>query len=235
MSHANRTADQRRADADLWIITIVSVLFLGFYMAVQSWFVKYSRDFNIPVLYRVLAGAVFQFGLAGLGITIVMAKNRESFAEHGLVRARTGQSLLLSSLCFIPTFLFLHFAHRIDGWLPFQSVWVTKEVICKGFPVNAVGMLIIWTAWGFFEGFNYVVISDIINRRYPTKCRWLNWGAIICAILCILIHGLVGVTPEDIIEMLATMALIYGMLIIREQTQNAWGVIFVFTFLWNAM
>lgn len=117
MSHANRTADQRRADADLWIITIVSVLFLGFYMAVQSWFVKYSRDFNIPVLYRVLAGAVFQFGLAGLGITIVMAKNRESFAEHGLVRARTGQSLLLSSLCFIPTFLFLHFAHRIDGFL----------------------------------------------------------------------------------------------------------------------
>jgi len=126
-----------------------------------------------------------------------------------------------------------------QGGVPFldkeRDMAVTKEVICKGFPVNAVGVLIIWTAWGFFEGFNYVVISDIINRRYPTKCRWLNWGAIICAILCILIHGLVGVTPEDIIEMLATMALIYGMLIIREQTQNAWGVIFVFTFLWNAM
>jgi hypothetical protein len=111
---------------------------------------------------------------------------------------------------------------------------MTKDILSSGFPVNVVGMLIIAVAWGFFEGFNYVVISEKINARFPPKNMWLNWGAIICGVMCILIHGMIGVTIENIIEMVTFFIVIYGMLVVKEQTGNAWGSVFVFIFLWNA-
>jgi hypothetical protein len=95
-------------------------------------------------------------------------------------------------------------------------------------------MLITAIAWGFFEGFNYVVISDKINKRYPSKNKLLDWGAITCAVLCIVIHGAVGVTLEGIAEMISIVIIIYGMLLVRKLTGNAWGCVFVFVFLWNA-
>jgi hypothetical protein len=125
--------------------------------------------------------------------------------------------------------------NQISVYLPFQSVWTTKNVLASGFPINVIGMLITAIAWGFFEGFNYVVICDKINKRYPSKNKWLNWGAIMCAILCILIHGAIGVTPEGIVEMITTMIIIYGMLMVKEYTGNAWGCVFIFVFLWNAI
>lgn len=123
---------------------------------------------------------------------------------------------------------------QITSYLPFQSVWTTQEVLSSGFPSNIIAVIITALAWGFFEGFNYVVISDKINRRYLSKNRWLNWGAIVCAVLCILIHGAIGVTAEGIIEMLTIVIIVYGMLMVKKATQNAWGCIFIFVFLWNA-
>lgn len=143
-------------------------------------------------------------------------------------------SIVLCIFCFVPYIIFSAVTKQITSYLPFQSVWMTKEAISSGFPVNVVTMLVITTAWGFFEGFNYVVISDKINQRYPSKNRLLNWGAIICAVMCILIHGMIGVTLESSIEMFTIMIIIYGMLVIREITGNAWGCIFIFVFLWNA-
>jgi hypothetical protein len=95
-------------------------------------------------------------------------------------------------------------------------------------------MTIIAIAWGFFEGFNYIVIMDKINIRYPSKNKWLDIGAITCAIMCILIHGAIGVNPKDFIEMLTVLIIIYGMLMVRKFTGNAWGSVFAFIFLWNA-
>lgn len=54
-------------------------------------------------------------------------------------------------------------------------------------------------------------------------------------IMCILIHGAVGVTPDAVAEMLCTIFLIYGMLIVRKATGNAWGCILIFVFYWNAL
>ena len=51
----------------------------------------------------------------------------------------------------------------------------------------------------------------------------------------LLIHGAVGVTPDAIIEILVTMFLIYGMLIVRKETDNAWGCILIFFVYWNAL
>lgn len=52
--------------------------------------------------------------------------------------------------------------------------------------------------------------------------------------MCILIHGMIGVTMEGIIEMLTVFIAIYGMLVTKTVTGNAWGCVFLFVFLWNA-
>ena len=80
-----------------------------------------------------------------------------------------------------------------------------------------------------------MVISDKIGERYPSKSRLWDWGAFVCAVMCILIHGAVGVTPDAVAEMLCTPFLIYGMLIVRRATGNAWECILVFVFYWNAL
>jgi hypothetical protein len=111
---------------------------------------------------------------------------------------------------------------------------MTKESLASSFPVNIIGMLLIVLSWGFFEGFNYVVISQKINIRFPASNRWLSWGAVVCAVMCILIHGVIGITPENIIETICVFIVIYGMLMVKEYTDNAWGSVFIFMFLWNA-
>ncbi|MEF2576316.1 MAG: hypothetical protein UIQ90_10995 [Eisenbergiella sp.] len=65
---------------------------------------------------------------------------------------------------------------------------ITDDVIASGIPVSILGMALIVLVWGFFEGFNYVVICDKINRRYLATNQWLDYGAIICAIVNILFH-----------------------------------------------
>jgi len=76
-----------------------------------------------------------------------------------------------------------------------------RDVLLSAFPINIIGILVTTLAWRFFEGFNYVVISDKINRRYPSRKRWLNWGAFVCAVLCILIHGAIGVTADIAVKL----------------------------------
>ena len=88
---------------------------------------------------------------------------------------------------------------------------------------------------GILEGFNYVVISKKINERYISKNKWLNYGAIVCGIVCVLIHGMVGFDLYTIFEALTTFIIIYGMLIVKEKTNNAWDCIFIFLFFWNAI
>ena len=183
------------------------------------------KNHSIHVLFRVLLGAAFQFGLAGLGITIVSVLRKENFFSHGLTKKGTALSIILCVVCFLPNIFFSFATKRESNYLPFQSVWTTKDVLASGFPTNIIGMFITTIIWGFFEGFNYVVISDKINGRYPSKNKWLNWGAISCAILCILIHGAIGVSIENIIETLTIFFLNYVMLIVKEQTWNDWGFI----------
>lgn len=234
MAKKELTVEQRKLDADLWVIALISVAVLAVYMMLQNQFVAVITDSDINILLRVLLGAAVQFGLAGLGVVVVSIFRKESLLAYGLNKKGAGLSVLLCSLCFVPYIIFMMSTGQITSYLPFQSVWTTQEVLSSGFPSNIIGVIITALAWGFFEGFNYVVISDKINRRYPIKNRWLNWGAIVCAVLCILIHGAIGVTAEGIIEMLTIVIIVYGMLMVKEATQNAWGCIFIFVFFWNA-
>ena len=228
------SSEKKRLNVDLLVIVIVSLAALSLAIIFQSQFYAIVRDDQYNILLRVLIAAAFQFGLAGLGITIVSIVRKESFLSHGLRIKGSFLSVVLCALCFVPHLIFLLATSQITGYLPFQSVWTTKDVLASGFPINAMGFLITSIVWGFFEGFNYVVISDKINKRFPSKNKWLNWGAIICAILCILVHGAIGVTVEGIFEMLTIMVVIYGMLMVKEHTGNAWGCVFIFVLLWNA-
>lgn len=221
---------------DLWIIVIVSFLILGIFSIFSKEINDIMNNSANPIVLRVLLmGGVFQFGLAGLGITIVTILRKDSFLRHGLTLKNIVPAILLSALCCLPDFIYNFATGNMHSWFPFIDVHTTAEVIASKFPSNVLGMLITATCWGFFEGFNYVVISDKINERFPAEHRFLDWGAISCAIMCILIHGAIGVTPDAIAEMLCTMFLIYGMLIVRKETGNAWGCVLIFVLYWNAV
>lgn len=80
-----------------------------------------------------------------------------------------------------------------------------------------------------------MVIRDKISMCFPSRYRFFDWGALVCAVMCIFVHGAVGVTPDTVFEMAATFILIYGMLIVRKETGNAWGYILIFFVYWNAI
>jgi hypothetical protein len=226
---------RKKSGIDLWIIVIVTGVALFAYTLVHSSFVGTIKNTDIPVILRLLYAASFQFGIAGLGVTIVSIYRKEPFAEHGLVWNNLVKTVLLSIPCIIPYIAFVYIIKGAVTYCPFQTVYTTKEILSSSFPTNALGMSITAVIWGFFEGFNYVVIADKINALYPPKKKWMNWGAIICAIMCVLIHGAVGVSAEGFLETIAVICIIYGMLIVKEYTGNAWGVAMIFVLFWNAV
>lgn len=234
MAQEELSLEQKKVDTDLWIIAIVSLSFFGIYALFQKQLISIFYDTDISILLRTLFAATFQFGIAGLGITIVCILRKECFKSFGLNTKHLITSILLCAMFFIPNIVYLVVTDNMVNYLPFQEVWTTKELLVSRFPSTVIGILITAIVWGFFEGFNYVVISDKINKRYPTNHLWLDWGAIFCAILCIVIHGAIGLTVESIVEMISIVLIIYGMLLVKKLTGNAWGCVFVFVFLWNA-
>lgn len=227
---------KKQLSQDLWIICIISFVVLAICMLMNNKMNRFAFDSSINIVLRVLViGVGAQFGLAGLGITIVCILRKENFKSFGLNTKNLIPALLLSLVCCIPDFIYCWSIGRVHTWCPFWDVNTTPEVLSSGFPYNVLGMLITAVCWGFFEGFNYVVIRDKLSELFPSRYKLLDWGALICAVMCILIHGAIGVTPDAVIEMLVTIFLIYGMLIVRKLTGNSWGCIFIFLFYWNAL
>ena len=234
MAKKKLTPVQKRLDTDLWIILIITLAVLSVYIYLQNQVSAFSKNSDRNILLRVLLSAACQFGVAGLGISIVAVIRKESFHSYGLRKKGAITSIALCIFCCIPYIIVTFATGQFTGYLPFKTLLTTNDVLASGFPTNVIGFLVTAVAWGFFEGFNFVVISNKINRRYPSKNKWLNWGAIACSIACILIHGAVGITAESILKMITIIISIYGMLLVNEFTGNAWGCIFVFLFLWNA-
>lgn len=227
---------RKQLSQDLWIICIVSFAVLAICMLLNDRMNRFAYDQSINIVLRVLViGIGGQFGLAGLGITIVCILRKESFKSFGLNTKNLIPALLFSLACCIPDFIYCWSSGRVHAWCPFWDVNTTPELLSSGFPYSVLGMLITAVCWGFFEGFNYVVIRDKLSELLPSRYKLLDWGALICAIMCILIHGAIGVTPDAVMEMLVTMFLIYGMLIVRKLTGNSWGCVLIFVVYWNAL
>ncbi|WMM26118.1 hypothetical protein RBU61_05440 [Tissierella sp. MB52-C2] len=193
----------------------------------------YVKEPENSVLSRLLLSASAQFGVAGLGITVVCLLRKEKFSLFGLVKQNTFKSIIGSVACFIPYLFYIFVSGQYKGYQPL-GILIADDVLKSGFPTNILGMSLIALVWGFFEGFNYSVISDKLNSRYPSKNQWLDIGAITCAVVCILFHPF-NTSFWGIIEVVTTLIAIYGMLIVKKKTKNAWGCVFIFCFIWNAL
>jgi len=225
--------EQKRLDIDLWIIALVTLgVFFG-YAIMGNQLMEYVKNSEIPVVPRLLVSAAVQFGVAGLGITSVCILRKEKFMQFGLKKQNAFKAIIGSVVCFIPSICYIVVSGQYEGYQPF-NVLIANDVLRSGFPINSLGILLIAIVWGFFEGFNYAVIGDKLNSRYPSKNQWLDVGAIICAVICLLFHPF-SLSFRGSIEIITTFISIYGMLLVKKKTQNAWGCVFVFCFIWNAL
>ena len=194
---------------------------------------NFVKNSDISVMTRLFLNALVQFGVAGLGITIVCIIRKEKFTQFGLTKKNIGKTIVGTVICFLPSICYIIASGQFNGYQPF-NILITGDVIASDIPISILGMALIVVVWGFFEGFNYAVICEKINRRYPSNNEWLDYGAITCAIICILFHPL-SISFWGIIEIITTFIAIYGMLIVKKKTENAWGCVFAFCFIWNAL
>lgn len=233
MAKKQISAEQKKLDIDLWIILLVTMGVFLFYAAIGNQLTSIVKDNSISIILRLLLNAGIQFGIAGLGITIVCLWRKEKFTQFGLTKKNIIKAILGTIISFLPYICYIFVSGQFNGYQPF-SILITGDVIASGVPISIFGMAIIIIIWGFFEGFNYAVICDKINKRYPSKNQWLDYGALTCAIICLLFHPL-STSFWGIVEIVTTFIAIYGMLIVKKKTGNAWGCVFAFCFIWNAL
>lgn len=222
------------AKKNIAIILSISFVSAILYITLGEMIMDYGHDVSHSLLFRFLPVFLIQFGMSCLGVIIVSLKNKETLSKHGLVRKNILQSLIGCLIVSIPTVAFLFVTNDIHGFLPFQGMFLTNDILRAPIPFNAIGYLMIALTWGLGEGLFYVVLADKINFIYNPKKLW-NVGAFICAIISIAIHGMIGFDLAALFEALATFILMYGSLVIRQRTGNAWGNILIFFIIWNAL
>lgn len=233
MKKQKLTIEQKRSDTDIGIISFVTLGVFLIYAILGNDLMRFVKNRDIPVFPRLLLNAAVQFGVAGLGITVVCILRKEKFSQYGLTNKNIGKAILGTVICFVPNIVYTLASGQFHSYRPF-SILIADEVLSSGILASIIGMALIVVVWGFFEGFNYAVICEKINKRYPAKNPWLDNGAIACAIVCVLFHPF-SISFWGILEIVTTMLAIYGMLIVRKKTGNAWGCVFAFCFIWNAL
>lgn len=233
MKKQELTIEQKRLDADIWIIALVTMGVFAAYAITGNQLMSFVKNSELSVIPRLFLNAAVQFGVAGLGISLVCIWRKERLSQFGLKTKNICKAIIGTIACFVPMIVYTFASGQFRGYRPF-SIMITDDVLSAGAATSIIGMTLIIVVWGFFEGFNYVVICDKINKRYPSANQWLDYGAISCAIVCILFHPF-SISFWGIIEIVATFAAIYGMLIVKKKTGNAWGCVFAFCFIWNAL
>lgn len=233
MTKQSLTTEQKRLDTDIWIISLVTFGVFIVYSIIGSQLMNFVKNSDISVMTRLFLNALVQFGVAGLGITIVCIIRKEKFTQFGLTKKNISKTIVGTVICFLPSICYIIASGQFNGYQPF-NILITGDVIASDIPISILGMALIVVVWGFFEGFNYAVICEKINRRYPSNNEWLDYGAITCAIICILFHPF-SISFWGMIEIITTFVAIYGMLIFKKKTENAWGCVFAFCFIWNAL
>ena len=226
---------QKNADKDLNIIIFATLIPLIVYLVFGKSIMNFAETSGANIWLRFIPVMLIQFGLAGLGSLIVICYRKEKLKEYGLTKNNFFKTIILSMVVCIPSIIFLLMNNEITSYLPLKNCTFTKLFLSSNFPTNILGYILIAFIWGIAEGFNYVVISKKINDRYISRNKWLNYGAIVCGIICILIHGMIGFDLYTFFKALTTFIIIYGMLIVKEKTNNAWGCIFIFLLFWNAV
>ena len=164
---------------DITIIMIASLISAILYIALEGIIMDYGRDISNPLFLRFIPVLLIQFGMSVLGILIVLLKNKEKLSDYGLVKKNAIVSVGGCLLVSMPTVIFLWLTNDIHGFLPFQGMFLTKEILYSAFPINIIGYIVIALVWGLGEGMFYVVLSKKINTLKQPKKFW-NLGAFVC-------------------------------------------------------
>ncbi len=219
---------------DIVFIMVCSIISAILYIVFEGPIMEYGKNTEIPLMARFLPVLIIQFGMSCLGVTIVLAKNHEHLFSYGLIGKNAIKSVIGCLLCAIPTVAFLYFNKELHGFLPFQGMFLTKDILQAPFPQNIILYALVVLVWGLGEGLFYVVLSQKINLLKEPKGVF-NIGAITSAIIAILIHGMIGFDLATILEALSTFVLMYGSIIVKEKTNNSVGNILLFFVVWNAL
>ena len=74
-----------------------------------------------------------QFGVAGLGSTIVCMLRKEKFKSFGLTRKNIVKAIIKTIGCFLPYICYVFASGQFDGFHPFH-IAITDKVIASGIP-----------------------------------------------------------------------------------------------------
>ena len=227
------TAEQKRMDVNLWIIVLAIMAVYCTYAMIGKNLNTFFDDSSVSVWPRLFVSAAFEFGLAGFGISLVCIFRKIPFTSFGLKKENTVKAVLGTVLCFIPYIVYIVLTGQFEGYEPL-SVMVTPDLHKAGVLATIIGTFVIAVVWGFFEGFNYAVIAEIVSKRYPSKSKFFDMGALVCALMGIMFHP-IHFDALGMVDFATTFVALYGMLMIRKYTKNSWGCVFAFLFIWNAI
>ena len=118
MKKQQLSAEQKRLETDLWIIALVTLGVFLFYAATGKQLMSFVANSNISVIPRLLLNAGVQFGVAGLGITIVCILRKESFTHFGLIRKNIFNQIINKVPIMLCPVHLLYFFIRSIQWLP---------------------------------------------------------------------------------------------------------------------
>ena len=107
MSKKQLTVEEKRLDLDLTIIGIVTFLVFGLFALYAKQINSFISNENINVVSRLLLNAGIQFGVAGLGIVIIMFFRKESFSSYGLKMDNIVKSILDTIVSFLPVIIYI--------------------------------------------------------------------------------------------------------------------------------
>lgn len=106
---------KKKLTIDLWIIALVTIAVYIVYGVFGSRIMSFCKNSDISVWPRLLMAAALEFGIAGLGITIVGLMRKESFASFGLRWENAIKAVLWTIVFFLPYILFIFLSGQFEG------------------------------------------------------------------------------------------------------------------------
>lgn len=217
---------------DIILVFAITGIAYAIYAYYYSDIFAYANNNDVDILFRALAISFFHFCLAGLAMCLVMLFRKEKFKDMGLDMENAMPSLAHSAILAFAFFV----TTIIKGtWVinyPFRPQTLCNDIMTtQPIPIMIAGALIMLLSCGFFEAYNYAYVSRKINLVFPVKNLFLKPGPIITGILGYIAHATVGINGW--IESIPLMFLIYGLMLIYEKTDNAWGAVLAFSVIWT--
>ncbi|CEQ06030.1 Uncharacterised protein [[Clostridium] sordellii] len=160
MGKKNLTLEQKKLDTDIWIIALITMGMFLFYMMFGNQMMDYIKDSSNSIILRLALNGGVQFGIAGLGITLVCIYRKERFSQFGLVKRNTIKAIFYSIICFVPYIMYIFISGQYTDYKPF-SIIITNDVLNSGVPINILGMILIIIVWGFLKAL--IMLLLVIN------------------------------------------------------------------------